>query len=345
MRTWPILLLLLSVISLGYSQSAVEWDCYEPQRGDPTDGNSADFVANKFPSLAAYKPATMVTGRHDWPLPTCGAILQWVPAIALHYTWKTQRYVQAIALIMSALSPSDQISPKQNLYVLSEDVSARHLPTASTQQGSSSQHLDVIYAEQRISPWKSAHCEPPRLDYPRWTGFPVTLCDYTDIGVTVKTYMLNADRSKQARWTVTACRDAKAANMHACIDYMANAVKVASSSGIFPIDGYIPEPQDTCYVFRDGVTVWTTLRLFWQSPRNRSCGAFVEAGAPVAKAYRFARIASTTREEYVAAGGKMDVDDLHWLDAVRMLYQQAWTSDRNELMSATAIHATRSHRF
>jgi hypothetical protein len=138
---------------------------------------------------------------------------------------------------------------------------------------------------------------------------------------------------------------AKAANMHSCIDYMADTAKVASSNGIFPIDGYIPEPQNTCYVFRDGVTVWTTLRLFWQSPAVHSCGDFVEAETPVAKAFSFARISSTTREEHVAAGGKMDAEGLHWVDVVRTLYQQAWTGDRNELMSATAIRASQKHRF
>ena len=133
--------------------------------------------------------------------------------------------------------------------------------------------------------------------------------------------------------------------MRGCIDYMVRTTKTASSSGIFPIDGYIPEPPNTCYVFRDGVTVWTTARKFWQSPIDHSCGDFGEGEQPLATAFKFARISSTTRQEYIAAHGKMDVEGLRWVDVVRELYQQAWTSDRNELMSATAIQAGLNHKF
>jgi hypothetical protein len=108
--------------------------------------------------------------------------------------------------------------------------------------------------------------------------------------------MLNADRAKQAHWTVTACQDAKATNMHACIDYMVGVVRRASSGGVFPVAGYVPEPQNggVCYVFRDGITVWTTLRPYWQRPQNHSCGNVDESEQPLAAVWKFARIASTT---------------------------------------------------
>src|SRR4051812_3825734 len=96
----------------------------------------------------------------------------------------------------------------------------------------------AAYAASIISPWESARCDPPRLDFPRWEGFPVRLCDYHDIGVTVRTYMLNPDRVKQARWTVTACFDAQARDMRRCIDYMVGVVRTASSGGVFPVAGY-----------------------------------------------------------------------------------------------------------
>ena len=50
----------------------------------------------------------------------------------------------------------------------------------------------------------------------------------------------------------------------------------------------------------------------------------------------YARLQSTTREEYRKAGGKEDVERTAWLDVTRRLYQQAWGSDRNELMVAWA---------
>jgi hypothetical protein len=235
---------------------------------------------------------------------------------------------------------SDTISSDQNLYRLSQAPKAPDVSKVIRD--------DIAYAEHKIVPWNSTHCDPPRLDYPRWEGYPVTRCPYSDIGVTVHTYMLNADRAKQARWIVIACQDAKAPNMHACIDYMVRVVRKASSGGVFPVAGYIPEPEggNVCYVFRDGVTVWTALRPYWQHPKNNSCGGDGdEMEAPLHKAWKFARIASTTRPEYKNAGGTLPFDDLHWVDVTRTLYQMAWTSDRNELMSATAIQARRDHRF
>jgi len=52
---------------------------------------------------------------------------------------------------------------------------------------------------------------------------------------------------------------------------------------------------------------------------------------------QYARIASTTREDYKAFGGTEEVgskDDRQqkWLEVVRELYKKAWNSDRNELI-------------
>lgn len=198
-----------------------------------------------------------------------------------------------------------------------------------------------IYAEQNIRPWKSSRCEPPVFNFPRWRGFPVTCCEYSDIGVTVRTYMLNAGKARQVQWITTACRDAQATDMRKCIDYLILAIRRASSGGVFAIAGYIPEPQDggVCYVFRDGVTIWTVKRQYWQRPTHNSCGPAVENDEAVAKAWKFARIASTTREDYRTAGGSLPANDLNWLDVTRKLYQKAWASNRNELISAKAVKA------
>jgi hypothetical protein len=52
-------------------------------------------------------------------------------------------------------------------------------------------------------------------------------------------------------------------------------------------------------------------------------------------------VVSTSRENYRANGGTADVGTssqrkLLWLDVVRQLYQEAWGSDRNELIVAWA---------
>jgi len=56
---------------------------------------------------------------------------------------------------------------------------------------------------------------------------------------------------------------------------------------------------------------------------------------------QYARIAGTRMEDYLSDGGTEDVGNaggrkLKRLDVVRKLYQQAWNSDRNELMIAWA---------
>jgi len=243
----------------------------------------------------------------------------WPGGIADPYNWKH--------------AESDKVAPENVLLKLSAVTPSGDFRGAAADD-------DIVYAESLITPWQSAHCDAPVMNYPRWEGFPVTLCKYTDIGVTVKTYMLNADRARQARWIVTACRDAQAVNMRKCIKYLVSEVRDASSGGIFPIAGYIPEPQDggTCYVFRDGVTVWTTLRKLWLHPQNNRCGNSDEEEMmqPLFKAFKFARISSTTRHDYQAAGGTLPVDGLKWVEVVRDLYKKAWNSDRNELISAKA---------
>lgn len=47
---------------------------------------------------------------------------------------------------------------------------------------------------------------------------------------------------------------------------------------------------------------------------------------------KYARLQSTTREEYQKAGGKEDVEGTAWLMVSRKLYQATWKSARNELM-------------
>jgi hypothetical protein len=237
---------------------------------------------------------------------------------------------------------SAKVSPEANLFKLLA-------VTPSGGFAGVAQIDDLAFAESIIHPWQSSHCDDPVMNYPRWEEFPVTLCKYTDIGVTVKTYMLNADGPKQARWIVTACHDAQASNMRKCIKYLVSEVRNASSGGVFPIAGYIPEPQDggVCYVFRDGVTVWTEFRKSWLHPQNNHCGNSdeEEMTQPLFRAFKFARIASTTRPDYQAAGGTLPVNGLKWVEVVRDLYKKAWTSDRNELISAKAKAGKASGAF
>ena len=191
-------------------------------------------------------------------------------------------------------------------------------------------------------------CDPPDQNFPRWSGFPVRNCSYSDVGITTKAYMLNPSADQLARWTVTACHEAQATSVKHCVTRMVNLI-VGDSSGVFPVAGFIVEPAKSaggkgngpvCLLFRDGVTIATTT---WdtRAPVDGHCGSPAENDKPALRAKRFARVASTTRQEYYDAGGTEPVGtdknhDVRWLDVVRKLYKQAWNSDRNELISAKA---------
>ena len=206
----------------------------------------------------------------------------------------------------------------------------------------------LAFAEQSITPWQSAGCDPPRLDYPRWIGFPVRRCAYTDLGATVHTYMLNADRHKLAVWTVIACNDASASDVRACVRWLTSEMQMAASYSVFSVAGYVPEPESggLCFLFRDGVTVWTSLRPHFRKPDRNSCGGNEAKNMrSLVRSGQFARVASTTRAEYTAVHPTIPGSGLHWVDVTRSEYQKAWTSNRNELISVRAIVARQHGRF
>ena len=201
-------------------------------------------------------------------------------------------------------------------------------------------------------------CDPPINNYPGWENLPVTKCSYTDVGVTTRTYMLNPSADQMARWAVTACQDVHANSVNACVKWLAGEIRGASSGGIFPVAGYIVEPASsgggqgngaTCYLFRDGLTI-KTATWHTQAAVNGKCGPDDENQKPATRAFRYARIASTTREEYKDAGGTEPVGtsqnlDVRWLNVVRKLYQEAWTGDRNQLLTAKAKAGKSAHAF
>ena len=120
----------------------------------------------------------------------------------------------------------------------------------------------------------------------------------------------------------------------------------------FPVRGvvyeamYEPGRYDP-YVFKDGVTVYVADPN--RMPADGHCTDeqlefYLRLTDADLKPYtgRYARIASTTREQYRAAVGTERVGDsdrnrrIEWLDVVRRLYRQAGESDENRLITAWA---------
>ena len=192
---------------------------------------------------------------------------------------------------------------------------------------------------------------------PGWEGFPVKLYEYetgndlyTGTPKTGKVYLLNPSPEKLAMWVATACWEVK----HSVdTNYTFALLKWidGQSNSQFPVKGVVYEDQYTKdfqepYVFKDGVTVYIKDSTMW--PKDKTCTPqqldfYLRITNDDLKPQtgQYARIASTTREDYKACGGPEDVgskDDRNqeWLEVVRKLYKKAWNSDRNELITMWA---------
>ena len=124
------------------------------------------------------------------------------------------------------------------------------------------------------------------------------------------------------------------------------------SGAQFPVSGVVYEDMEGDgtyypYLFKDGITVYVPDGP-WKSlnPDEKQLDFYLTMKNEDLKPYtgRYARICSTTREQYKANGGTMEVGTseseqtrIHaWMDAIREEYQKAWNSDFNMLITAWA---------
>jgi len=192
------------------------------------------------------------------------------------------------------------------------------------------------YMEQNCEPW----------NYRDWDKFPIQLCKYTvsDKNRTTKTaqvILLDATPEKLALWVLSTCKNVKGSTEASCTDKLSRQI-INQSGAQFPVAGIVFEdilPEDginEIYCFRNGVTVKIggvphrgTLQPSQQEQELCINGA-------VSKTLKFARIAGTSREEFIANGGAEDVAGNKWNEVIKKLYQGAFNSDVNELLVAWA---------
>lgn len=168
-----------------------------------------------------------------------------------------------------------------------------------------------------------------------WEGFPTQECTYTgSAGEKLQVILLNPSTAQLARWLVTACTDARATNVVPCAERLA-LVTTCQSGAQFPVAGYVDEGD--VFTFRDGVTArMGNLPSTVVAPADVAADADIVFNGTPSKAMSYARISSTTREEFAAFVGQpvSQFAGLAWIATVRAEYQRAWGSDRNRLMSA-----------
>lgn len=209
---------------------------------------------------------------------------------------------------------------------------------------------------------KSAYMAEKKLatvwDVPNWEGFPVELWEYhtgVDIKKNVKkrglVYLLMPSPEKLATWIATTCWEVKQSVDTCYINCVRDFIKWQSAAQ-FAVSGVVYEDMYTKgfyepYIFKDGVTVYVATE--GMMPEDKHCTDeqlefYLHLTNDDLKPYtgRYARICSTNRDQYYAAGGTENVGDNNenrshkWLEVVRKHYQEAWHSDCNFLMIAWA---------
>jgi hypothetical protein len=209
------------------------------------------------------------------------------------------------------------------------------------------QRLTAYFERMRGARYMEKNPQPVR-GFPGWQNFPLIKCRYSVSDPvdgrrkTAEVIMLNAEPEKLARWVVRACIEAKGSARPADLDRLSHHI-IGASGAQFPVAGIVFEamddaPRQKVYCFRDGVTVRLegVRHTTTEQPTEAEIKAAIDPGTRIENVFEFARIQSTTRAEYRAAGGTENVSGEAWLGVVRKLYQQAWNSDRNELMIAWA---------
>ena len=163
---------------------------------------------------------------------------------------------------------------------------------------------------------------------PNWVGTPVSVYEYSVDNGKLKTqvYLANADAKRMAAWVISTCVMLTNNLQKKHTDLLIKAIRSASG-GQFPVKGIVYEDMDgkgfKPYSFLDGVTV------FLKTPNDISLGNVERTG-------KYARIISTTREEYNKIFPNVKTDGLAWLGVVRTEYQKALKADTNNLMLAWA---------
>ncbi|MGB8507185.1 MAG: hypothetical protein WCD76_02170, partial [Pyrinomonadaceae bacterium] len=214
------------------------------------------------------------------------------------------------------------------------------------------ERVKTKYSERlRAARYMEENCDPTTSA--GYEGLPLARCNYSvrDRGGATKTatvVLLDAPVEQLARWVVNTCLQVKGNTGAPCTDKLFDHI-IGQSGGQFPVAGIVYEdilPEDgvnEIYCFRDGVTarVGGVPHRGTAQPTAEQINLCLNG--EVQSSFVFARIQGTTREEYRANGGTLDVGSsevgrrkLEWLGVSRDLYKAAWGQDRSELMIAWA---------
>lgn len=257
------------------------------------------------------------------------------------------RYVSLIAVLLGGVltcltAPFESAADKQLEYTRDSAAARTQEPQLPMEAVT---HMAAYFESRRSSRYMEHNCVP--ATYPGWETLPLKKCTYRVKGAndpvkkTAEVIMLNAEPDQLARWVVSTCIDVVGNASNKCTRNLGKQI-IEQSGAQFPIAGIVFEdilPEDgkfEVFAFRNGVTVRINGVTHLGTAQPSTTEIEKSLNGAVTSTLKFARIQSTTREQYLANGGTRSVSGNAWNEVNRDLYKAAWGHNRNEMMVAWA---------
>lgn len=258
----------------------------------------------------------------------------------------TRRYIPLISLALGVqlaiIAPVGLVSRHQPDEVTRLAAFATQDPPLPAQAMT---RMTTYFEARRNSRYMEQNCVA--ASYPGWENLPLKECTYSVKGAndpvkkTARVIMLNAEPNQLARWVVATCIEVVGNASNKCTKAIGSQI-ISQSGAQFPIAGIVFEdilPENgkfEVFAFRNGVTVRVNGVTHIGTAQPSAAEIEKSLHGEVASTLRFARIQSTTREQYLANGGTRNVIGNAWNEVNRDLYKAAWGQNRNEMMIAWA---------
>lgn len=205
--------------------------------------------------------------------------------------------------------------------------------------------MTTYFEARRSSRYMEQNCVA--ATYPGWETLPLKECTYSVKGAhdpvkkTAKVIMLNGEPDQLARWVVSTCIEVVGSATNKCTKGIGKQI-IGQSGAQFPVAGIVFEdilPENgkfEVFAFRNGVTVRVNGVTHLGTAQPSAAEIEKSLNGEVTSTLKFARIQSTTRDEYLANGGTRTVTGNAWNEVNRDRYKAAWGHNRNEMMVAWA---------
>lgn len=245
-------------------------------------------------------------------------------------------------LLMAMNAPFGSVASNQPDYTRGLATAVTQEPQLPTQAIT---RMTAYFEARRGSRYMEQNCVA--ATYPGWETLALKECTYSVKGAndpvkkTAKVIMLNAEPDQLARWVVSTCIEVVGNASNKCTKTIGSQI-IGQSGAQFPIAGIVFEDilpangKFEVFAFRNGVTVRVNGVTHLGTAQPSAAEIEKSLHGEVTSTLRFARIQSTTREQYLANGGTRSVTGNAWNEVNRDLYKAAWGHNRNEMMVAWA---------